>query len=256
MLRFLRHAPVVEALLTVSFDSPGEERWKSIAERAADALREAFPEREEIREVSVVFAVHPDAAPPQRAEVTKGVRLVGQQGRAVVSLLDGSMSVHLLRPYHEWAELVDLLDQAWASVAGVGEPLRLTRLSTRFVNHIRMNPGEQMNQILTLLPPLVEDETAVYALSEWSDRVVASTPDRVYVVVQRRLPGSESEFLDLLLDIEASTPLPVRSSDNRPFSEQFSSVLRRLREEKNRQFYGALTPEAINAYDNARDDLI
>lgn len=245
----LREAPIVEAILSVQFEPWDGGEWHAHAERLADDWRPEFPEQHPIQEVSFSFPVGPEGPAPTRQALVQGLRLIGADGRRVVMLRNGALGVHLLAPYRDWPELVGLLDTAWERLVADGGVFRLVRLSARFLNHIRIPNGVDMGQTLVHAPPIVEDNPAhQYGITEWTDRIVAVTPDDVRLVVQRRLPvGGTPEFLDLLLDIEASCVISNRSQPE-PFSTMFAGELDRLRDEKNTQFHGALTPQALDRY--------
>lgn len=163
----------------------------------------------------------------------------------LLSALTG-FTLSRLPPYETWTNLVDEARRVWGIYVEHLAPRRVTRVATRFINNLHL-PLETGASYQTYLRKLVDvpDEApqAVEAFFQRFQLVDAASGARVILTLA--LDGMPADGLaPVILDVDAFT-----STNLDPTDRELWTTLERLRELKNRTFFGTITERAAELYE-------
>jgi uncharacterized protein (TIGR04255 family) len=150
-----------------------------------------------------------------------------------------------LPPYEKWTNLLEEASRFWAIYVECLAPLRVVRVATRFINNLQL-PLKTGASFQTYLHKLVDvPEEAPQAVEAFFQRfhLVDSASD-ARVVLTLALDGMPAGGpAPVILDIDAFTLTTLDPTDR-----ELWTTLERLRELKNRSFFGTITEPAAELY--------
>jgi uncharacterized protein (TIGR04255 family) len=241
----LSRPPIVEALVDI--------RVKRSSVVSVDRLRSAhkalaarFPKVDEQRAVSALLRIGQGDAPQARTRDhgVAGLRFASADQSEMVQFgLDG-FTFNRLAPYPGWAVVKPLAIDLWHSYTAVAQPELIVRVGLRFINRIPLGDvGVALDDYLLALPRLPPNWPNL--ISAYQSRVTLFDERSKCSahVTQVAETTSESESPRWILDIDTYVDVELE-----PPSANLGRVLDTLRELKNRIFFNALTPLALDKF--------
>jgi uncharacterized protein (TIGR04255 family) len=190
-----------------------------------------------ISEGRVGFSLPADGQNPS-AEIAAaqiGFRLDSHDSLHVLQWRTHGLTVSRLRPYQDWARLRAEAERIWEIYVRSMEPVRVKRVATRYINDLHLPLGASV-PLETYIDTFVD-------LPRGIPQVVASFVQQFQLVdteasalVNLSLAMPPMPHAPLIVDIDA-----VSIVDDDPASGALWNTLNRLRDLKNRVFFGSIT---------------
>lgn len=243
--RKLRNAPVVEALIDIRVRSrPGfqaEEFRKLVPELAS-----RYPIADEQRAVQAQFEMRPGQQPSQAS------RDLGLQGLlfrptdrlSIVQFRADGFTFNRLKPYTSWEHIFPEAMSLWRMYRSIAQPLGVTRLALRYIDHLRAPlPVQELGGYLTA-PPQVPDELPQDLVEYLTSILVHDVSSEVLArITQTMRSGVEPSVVTFILDVDA-----FRNVDLPPDSPDIEPIFLALRSFKNTAFFACFTERALEPY--------
>lgn len=236
----LSASPIVEGLIDIRVEpAAGADLLKIKA--ASDDLAAEFPSRQDMHMFVAQFNLAPElgATTMTTGDGPRGVVLRSVDDKWVVQFRLDGMTVSRLQPYCSWKDLVEKASTLWALYSAAAKPFKIVRVATRFLNRVPLPVGESLER--TFLTNFAIGPALPQAVAGYLLRVVLPFEDqRAVAVVTQSLEANGTECI---LDLDVFSERPDGVADAEVWSE-----LGRLREVKNRLFFGSLTETALERF--------
>lgn len=244
--RHLASAPITEALIDIHV-APREGLSFAALQDSISAAAFGYYVKNPISEGVFGFKLPAAGQQPETtAESAQvGLRLHSPDEKYVAQCRLSGFTLSRLPPYEDWTRLLEETKRVWAVYVERLAPLRVVRVATRFINNLRL-PLAQGASYQTFLNKLVDvpDEApqAVAAFFQRFQLVDAASGARVNLTLalDSTPPGG---LAPVILDLDA-----FMSANLEPADPELWSMLERLRELKNRSFFGTITEQAAELY--------
>ena len=232
----LGNAPIREALIDFRVRLPEDFSLDTLRGVAA-SLQAEFPKVGPIHQFHGQIEVGDEGPvaiqqPPQLI----GYRLESPTALDVAQVRIDGFTYSRLAPYESWVRMEEDAWVVWKRYVEGLRPLGVERIATRFINRIVLPPSEQLESVFRV-PPRVPDGR----MEGFLFRYQLAPMDGVSVIVSLATEGDPDAAV--ILDIDC---FMKRSFETEP--EILRSQLPKLRDAKNRVFFGCLTSEAIGAF--------
>lgn len=165
-----------------------------------------------------------------------GYRLESADGLGIAQVRIDGFTFSRLEPYESWDRMVDDAWIVWRMYAERSKPLGVERIATRFINRIALPPSGQLAEVFSV-PPVVPDGRMDSLLFRYQ---LAPT-DGVTAIVS--LATGDGPDPSMILDIDCFVRKSFPTDD-----DALQRQLRKVRDAKNRIFFGSLTPETIERF--------
>ncbi len=244
--RHLANAPVTEALIDVQV-APRPGFTFADLKAAFNDVNFGYYVKSPIVEKTLAFQWAPDALPPQtRSESTEvGLRLHSHDEKYVAQCRLSGFTLSRLSPYETWENLLHEARRVWDVYIGRTTPMRLTRIATRYINNLRLplGSGESYQDYIEKLVDVPND--APQFVEAFFQRFQLIDPTNgARVVLTLALEGIPREGpAPVILDVDVFC-----LADLEPGDQKLWETLERLRDLKNRSFFGTLTERATELY--------
>ena len=232
----LRNAPIREALIDFRVRLPADFSQETLRD-LADSLQSEFPKVGPIHQFQgqIEFG---DEGPVaiQRGPQLLGYRLESPTGLDVAQIRIDGFTFSRLAPYESWDRMVEDAWVVWERYVEGLRPLGIERIATRFINGIALPPSGQLAEVFRV-PPGVSDGR----MEAFLFRYHLAPREGVTAIVS--LATEDGSDTSMILDIDCF----VRKSFSTD-SESLRLQLPKVRDAKNRIFFNALTPQAIERF--------
>lgn len=244
--RHLANAPITEALIDFRVTHREGLTFAEL-KSAIDSIDIGYYVKGPISEGTFGFMLAPDGQPSSTTESSQvGLRLHSNDEKYVAQFTIDGFTLSRLPPYETWENLVAETRRLWAIYVERLSPKRVERVATRYINNLQLplEPGASFQLYVTKLID-VPDEA----------------PQAVEAFLQRfRLVDIASGArvnLTLALDgLPAGGPAPVIldvdsyvTANLTPMDETIWHTVAKLRDLKNRSFFGTITETAAELYE-------
>lgn len=245
--RHLPRAPITEALIDIQV-APRDGLTFTRLQDSISAQEFGYYVKNPISEGTFGFTLTSDGTQPQTTAqaAQTGLRLHSQDEKYVVQCRLSGFTLSRLPPYEEWPNLIREAKRVWAVYTERLVPKRVTRVATRFINNLQL-PMRHEGSYQEYLHKLVDvPDGAPQAVASFFQRFhlidVASDSHVILTLALERT--SVKERVPVILDIDA-----FRVKDLELSSPDLWDILEKLRELKNRCFFGTITEETAGLYE-------
>lgn len=242
----LRNAPIVEGLIQIQV-KPHQGVNPNDVRAFADRLKDTYVIAGELRDIRAQLVFTQDlteSKPIPAAHV--GYRLERESPRFVVHARTTELLVSRLKPYDTWEELLSETQRLWRIYSEVCKPELVTRLATRFVNQLDL-PLKALDLDDYLSAPAAIPEKLPQVFAQFLTRVVVpddETGTHIALSQASGTPNPGSETLPIILDIDVYRA----DLDFELASEKIWALLGKMRDIKNKAFFGSVTEKAIQLF--------
>jgi len=232
-------APIVEAVIDVQFDFAELPAFARL-EKCARALRDTFPQAQQINAVSVAL-VAPSAdgdVSSNASSKSLGIRLTSIKGDRILQLRRKGFSYSHMQPYSEWETFVAEMKPYFRSFLQECEPTSISRAAVRYINRIIIPQGVNLDDYLNFSPRLIGDvseEIQGYFMQAVLPQKDLGT-DWTAIVNSGLEATADPKTMAILLDIDIFCTPKIPAGDS-----QFWEILSKLRDRKNKIFESAIT---------------
>ncbi|MGN4072152.1 TIGR04255 family protein [Burkholderia gladioli] len=240
-IRHLSNAPIREAVIDIQFQPAASieavDRFAADFARSDDKVSDLW---------TATLQVNSQTNGASQVGTRIGKRIVIDEGVHIVQFRTTGFTFSRLPPYDRWEVMSADALRIWERYFAVVKPASLTRLATRFINAIDLPlPVMDFGDFLTY-PPEVPDGLP-QVIADYLHRVSFCAPGATDITtITQALEGltADQKCVCVLLDIDAAhTPSPQVLDIG-----QVALILDRLRDTKNKAFYGSLKEKALEPY--------
>lgn len=242
----LSNAPIKEAIIDIRISSEPYIKIERI-ERILDLLPESYSEKRPIFSGGVSFKIddHANTTVEDNQSTHIGYRADNQQDNYVVQIRNNGFTLSKLPPYDSFEHFKNEAIGLWSIVKAELKNFRKERVAVRFINEIILPFKDSKLDFDEYLvngprPPkhMGEIVSSFFERLEIPDFETNST-----TFVTQAVKKVIYEGAPLILDIDSFRADVSSFSDN-----EMWSYLEKLRELKNRAFFGSLTPKALELF--------
>lgn len=244
--RHLRNAPITEALIDIQV-TPREGLTFTQLKSAIDGSDFGYYVKSPISEGTFSFTLASDGQPSTAAESEQiGLRLHSADEKYVAQFRLTGFTLSRLRPYETWENLLEEAKRLWTVYVKCLAPTHVVRIATRFINNLQLplEPGASFQTYINKLIDVPEEvPQGVEAFFQRFRLVDPGTGARVILTLALDGMGADRPA-PIILDVDAFI-----AAKKDPKNGELWTVLERLRELKNRSFFGTITEQAAELYE-------
>lgn len=245
--RHLPHAPITEALIDIQVVPRDNLTFIELRDSISGSDF-GYYVKNPILEGTFGFMLTADGTQPQTtAQATQiGLRLHSIDEKYVLQCRLSGFTLSRLQPYEDWLNVIREARRLWTIYTERLLPKRVTRVATRFINNLQL-PMESGASYQKYLHKLVDvPDEAPQAVASFLQRfhlidVESDASVILTLVLDNTLPGVHAP---VILDIDA-----FRVTDLELSSPDLWDTLEKLRELKNRCFFGTITEATAGLYE-------
>lgn len=238
----LKNAPIVEALIDFRVRLPADYQVERLKE-AHNQIRERYPLVEEQKFIAHELK-HSPGNPPQLLASQQG--LIGfffrsQDQKNLAQFRRDGFTFNRLHPYTSWDDIFPEAASLWKLYASVAAPDEISRIAIRYINRIQLPlPNLELSHYLTAEPPLPKG--VPQNIAGFLTKVAIHDPDTNIDanVIQVLEPPLNEKYISMILDVDV-----YQANVSQLPPDAVISHFAKLREMKNRIFFGSLTEKAI-----------
>jgi uncharacterized protein (TIGR04255 family) len=185
------------------------------------------------------------AVAPTQVETAVGWLYQSQTQGAVAQFRVDGFTFSKLRPYTTWEEVFGEARRLWSIYVQVAQPLQLSRLAVRYLNHLRLPAPADLGAYLSA-PPILP-QPIPQRMREFLTRVVVDAPERnlsAILIQASETPLDDPSTVQVLLDIEAFREVALPAED-----PSLSEIFEQLRALKTEVFYASVTERTVEMYE-------
>jgi uncharacterized protein (TIGR04255 family) len=246
--RHLANAPITEALIDLRV-TPRDGFTFAELKSAVDSFDTGYYVKSPISEGKFEFTLAPDGQPSTATESAQvGLRLHSNDEKYVAQFSIAGFTLSRLPPYETWENLLEETRRLWSVYVESLAPLRVVRIATRYINNLNL-PLETGESFQTYLHKLVdvpaEAPQVVETFFQRFQLVETASASSARVILTLALDGIPlAGRIPVILDIDAFVGATLSPTDR-----ELWLILERLRELKNRTFFGIITEHAAELYE-------
>lgn len=235
----LNNAPITEAMIDFRVRLPGAFEILRLKE-AHPQLSADYPNIEEQFEQRL-------GQPPKltvRSQDVGGYRFRSGDNKSIVQFRRNGFTFNRLKPYPSWDQVFPEACRLWNIYSTVAHPEEISRIAVRFINRVQLPlPNLEFSDYLTAPPPLPQG--IPQSLSGFLTQVVIQDPETKLAanIVQALEPALNEQYVSMILDIDV-----YQRDVSQLTLEAVLGQFAKLREMKNRIFFGSLTEKALALY--------
>jgi uncharacterized protein (TIGR04255 family) len=241
----LPRAPIVEGVVQFHVKPSSKANLERLAEYKT-ALKETYPVQKDIRLMHAEIQMKgTEVAQRVISSNVLGYRLERTQPAFVVIARLDSLAVSKLAPYETWEKLIEEARPLWKKYLELQAPEAITRVATRYINRIEL-PIENLDfeHYLAISPRLPKGIPEV--LSNFLVKTIVEDEDSgasISISQVLEAPIAEKNRVPVLIDIDV-----YKTVDFSPDSDEYWQLLDKMRDLKNRAFFGCLTEKALEGF--------
>jgi uncharacterized protein (TIGR04255 family) len=244
--RHLEHAPITEALIDIKV-TPRDGLTFTGLQKAIGAADSSYYVKNPISEGTFALTLAPEGNPQTTADSAQvGLRLHSADEKYVAQFRLAGFTLSRLPPYEKWENLIDETRRLWAIYVESLAPTRVVRVATRFINNLQLplEPGASFQLYVNKLIDVPDEAPqAVEAFLQRFRLVDIESGSRV--VVTLALDGLKAGVpAPVILDVDA-----FNAANFKPMDEAIWRALEKLRDLKNRSFFGTITERTAEMYE-------
>lgn len=238
----LNNAPITEAIIDFRVRLPGAFEILRLKE-AHPQLSADYPTIEEQQVTQQQFEQRLGQPPKLmvRSQGVLGYRFRSGDSKSIVQFRRNGFTFNRLKPYPSWDQVFPEACRLWNIYSTVAGPEEISRIAVRFINRLQLPlPNLEFSDYLTAPPPLPQG--VPQSLSGFLTQVVIQDPETKLAanVVQALEPPLNEQYVSMILDIDV-----YQRDVSQLTLEAVLGQFAKLREMKNRIFFGSLTEKAL-----------
>lgn len=241
----LARAPIVEGLVQFHVKPSSKAPAEDLA-RFKESMSKQYSVQKQINRMQAAFELKSGEVPiPKLTADMHGYRLERADPAFVILARRDDLVVSKIAPYDKWENLIAEARQIWPRYTEKMAPELITRVATRFINRIEL-PIEKLDFETYLATPPRIPKGLPEVLSSFLMRVALVDEDTgASIAISQVLEDAnfEKNRVPLLIDIDVYKAVEFPSN-----GEEVWQLLEKMRDLKNRAFFGSLTPKAIEGF--------
>lgn len=206
-----RNAPIEEALVEFQF-APGREWDPTVPGKLHEhpAIKQAYPgtpRTQKILQAALQQPAQPGQVPGLSLQEGVGrIQLLSSDGRQILGIGSGSLSIHVLRPYSGWGEFRPRIEAALRAYADVVHSAEITRIGVRYINKIEISEPIVDLANYFRCGPVSSVEGLPERIEEFLSRVVYGYEDGAKLVLTLASVQNSPHKPTFVLDVDTFRP--------------------------------------------------
>lgn len=237
-IKHLPKAPIAEAIIDIRV-KPNPTFDPDILLSLRETISDSYPHF--VKGILVEFA-NGETIPEVRDHGFQAIKAESEDRLQVVQFRKDGFTFSRLRPYSTWDDLYQEASRLWEKYLADTKPEAISRLTVRYINHIAVEPGEDLDDYLTAGPQMPSNLPQSFGNFLINILVEDSTTDSLVNVTQTAETDVEDKFR-VIVDVEAYKRVELD-----PETSSVGEILSQLREVKNRFFFSLVTEKTIARY--------
>jgi len=242
--RYLKNAPIVEAIIDFRVRLPDGFDPQEFSSLKKD-LSSKYPKMEKGRMITGSIKIKDDkpiVEPPTDMGI-KGYRFTSRDEKEVVQFRIDGFTFSRLQPYTKWEQVLDEAKRLWELYRSKASPQAVDRIAVHYINRLDIpSPLRDLGDYLTAPPVL--PETLPQELSQYLLRLLVHENDLAAGIIQALVKSPKRAHIGIILDIDV-----FKVSEGGINDESIWPTFDRLRELKNRIFFGLITEETTRLFE-------
>ena len=234
----LKNAPISECLIDfrVKFESEiHAEIFKSLESK----LKNEYPNVEKLRRFETRLEIDKEGKGVFHSNKDLGLEgfiFKSKDNNSLAQFRINGFTFNKLKPYTEWGEIITEARRLCEEYVNIAKPKYITRLATRYINHIKIEKSLiDISEYLTA-PPLLPSELKFKLSSFLSKNVIHDSETSISANITQGFEEDISKnFFRLILDIDCYIVTEID-----PLSDNIWTSFEELRNMKNRIFFSSL----------------
>lgn len=246
--RTLRNAPITEAVIDFNVEVPTSVNVTEALSEVDNKITAKYPKVHTQISLEGEMNLHPENPTMRQLgehKVTGKIYQTEDDLQVAQFRLDG-FTFNRLAPYTNWSEVLPEVMDLWEFYCKAYSPTLISQLSVRFINHITI-PTSVDHLSDYFAAPIQIPESLSHKIASFLTRVtvIEDEPDTYTDITQALGQGSNETQTLTLLEISS-----YQTFENlKPQDEKIiTSTLNKLRDIKNRTFFGSITERTVELY--------
>jgi uncharacterized protein (TIGR04255 family) len=246
--QILRNPPITEAIIDFKVEIPASVDIEKAAAGVSDQIAASYPNMG--RQISLKGEMTFDPENPTMKQLGEprvmGIVFQTEDNLQIVQFRLDGFTLNRLAPYTDWNEIFPEAMSLWELYCKAYSPTLISQLSVRFINHLTVPTSvEHLSDYFTA--PVQIPKSLSRKISNFLTRVtiVENELDAYTDITQALGQGSDEAHSVILLDINAYKNFDSLKPQN---NENITSTFNKLRDIKNRTFFGSITGRTVELY--------
>jgi len=240
----LSNPPITEALIDIRVMLSKDFHVEDFDELNKNSLID-YPIKEKQNEYTADVKLEKNKKPfvSTKSKGLRGFIYKSEDKKNIVQFRRDGFTFNRLNPYKDWDSLTNAARECWEIYAEISRPLKITRIATRFINHVKLPlPIKDFADYMTAPPqnPYGKDQINGYLNRV---KLVDNQNEINTNVTQTIEKGTDKDEVTLLIDIDTYSRKNFEPQDLAIW-DQF----KKLRNKKNDVFFSSLTEKAIDLH--------
>lgn len=244
--RALKRPPIVEAMVELRVVLPEGKDFSQMQDQLG-AFREEFPTLRERFSLAAEFGIRPGVPVVENREARQifdGFLFLSSDEHKALQCLRNAFLFSHVRSYRSWDSLRDEANAQWRKYVEIFKPVRVSQVGVRYINQMEFQlPVEDLSDLFLTYPSIGPELPQAMSGSLMRLQMVDEATRANVTVVQSANVRGESGPLDLVFDIGVFSATDLDVHD-----EGVWAAVERLRDIKNRVFFGSFTEKALERY--------
>ena len=238
------NAPITEAILDITVELPEYIDLKKLEEFHKHAIKQRFPEKQVRQVLKATFQFPKEKDPPTSIPTAGGpvgyLFRSSSENKVVQARLDG-FSFNKLKPYESWKKFRDEGRELWELYLDVAKPIRIRRISLRYINRIEAPlPFKDFNEYILTNPQVAPELPQALSNFFMHIQIPFEEQQAIATIIQTMEKPTESQKLPLIMDIDVVQHANFIADSFENIWDEFE----KLRNIKNDIFFNSITDKA------------
>ena len=233
------NAPITEAVIEILVQLSKNITINDLI-KCHDSLKDRFPEVVEQKRIKAGFQLGKKPSTLSSEESTIGYLLKSSQNQKVMQSRLNGFAFSKLKPYENWKRFCAEAHELWKVYRGIANPLKITRISLRYINKIEVPyPFKDFNEYILTNPQIAPK--LPQAVSTFFMRLEIPNYDipAKAILIQTMEKPTQDKKLPLILDIDV-----MRENEYIRNMDDVWADFENLRDFKNEIFFNSITDKA------------
>jgi len=243
----LKNAPITEAVIDFRVKLPSDFKITEFSS-LKDDLRNKYPTVKERQTSESKFGIKegkPFTSFPSKMEL-RGYQFISSDDKNIAQFRMDGFTFNRLKPYTNWNSVMAEAKSLWALYVEKSNPEFVTRIATRYINHLNIPlPITGLSDYLVSPPKIPHNLDESLLVTSFLNKIVIRNPKtNILVNITQALDKSLDEnHVIIILDIDAFVKKSYKVDD-----EDMWRTFDQLRKMKNEIFFKSITNKTVSLF--------
>lgn len=241
--RHLNNAPIIEAIIDIRINAPSGFN-PQIFSSLPDELSKQYPKREDGKLITGSIEIKNNRPiAPLKEKGIQGYRYASEDEKIIAQFRVDGFTLSHLQPYTNWEFIISHAKPLWEYYLSKVSPQSITRVASRYINRLDLPlPIEDFGDYLTS-PPYLPDSLP-QELINFIIRLIVREEELSANITQTMVESPKRGHNGIIIDVDA-----YKANESGIREEDILPTLEKLRELKNRIFFGVITEKTARLFE-------